>query len=287
MIRFLKHVITSEKGQVLPIVLALLVLGGLTIVPTLNYAATSLNSGQTIEKGVNGLYAAEAGVEDTLWCLKNDPPVSYPYSYQLPENVNQMQVGIQTEDKGAYTLYFDEVVQTEQHSDYLSVDGEMIWDAGVEAYKYIITVTWQPDSGVTIIHLVEVGARLPIGYSYQPGSASDFVDNLSTSEPDILDEPGVYMLSWELESPYPYVSEDNPVQTQTFYITGEGSQEGDYTWVVANRSDIGEVGEITGTLYRITVTATYPENGEITSKITADALIDGGTTYIISWQISK
>jgi len=135
--------------------------------------------------------------------------------------------------------------------------------------------------------LQEVGARLPIGYSYQSGSAAGFASNLSTGEPsETVDALEAYMLNWELGTPQPDVSEDNPVQTQTFYITGEGSQEGDYAWVVASRTDIGAVGEISGTSYRITATATRPEDGKTTAKIVADAMI-GGTTYIISWQISK
>jgi len=45
------------------------------------------------------------------------------------------------------------------------------------------------------------------------------------------------------------------------------------------------VGEITGTSYRITATATRPEDGETTARIVAEAMIEGGTTYIFSWQI--
>ena len=284
MFRFLKQVIKSERGQALPIVLALLVLGGLTIVPVLNHAATSLNAGRTIEKSVNGLYAAEAGVEDTIWRLKS----AISPSQQLPQNINRMQVTIQTENKGPYTLYSDELVHTEGHSDYLSVDGEMAWDGGAGAYKYITTVTWQPHPGTPVIHLVEVGTRLPLNYSYQTGSAGCFPNNLSTNEPtEILDGQGAQMLTWELASPYPSVSESSPAQTQTFYVTGVGNQEGDYTWVVANSRDIREVGEITGTLYRITSTATCPENGEITAKVVADVLVDGAAAYIISWRILK
>lgn len=282
MIRFLKQIMGSEKGQALPIVLSLLALGSLTIVPSLNYATTSLNSGQDIEKGIEGIYAADAGVLDTLWCLKNgmSPPE------QLAENINQTAVAIQTEDNGIYSLYFGELVQAGQHSDYISVDGEMVWDEQAEAYKYTITVTWQ--GGTPIIHLEEIGARLPPGYSYQAASAAGFAGNFSTGEPDeVLDSFGAYMLSWEFESPYPSVSETNPVQTQMFYIIGEGSQQGDYTWVVANRVDVGSVGEITGTFYKITATATRPENGEVTAEIMADVLIDGETTYISLWQISN
>ncbi len=282
MLRFLKQVISSEQGQALPVVLILLVLGGLTIAPSLSYATTSLNSGRLLQESVNGIYAADAGVEDTLWRLEN----GVPPSPQLPENINQLAVAIQTEDKGAYTLYLGELIQPGEHSDYLSVDGEIVWDEGAQAYKYTLTVTWQPDSGEPIIHLTSVGARLPIGYSYQAGSAAGFADNLSTDEPDeIVDAQGAYLLNWEFSSPSPSVSESNPVRTQTFYISGQGALEGNYTWVVASRSDIGLVGEITGTLYIITATATRPEDGKTTAKIVADAMIGDGATYIISWQI--
>jgi len=285
MIRFLKQIINDEKGQALPIVLGLLVLGGLMVTPTLNYAATSLNSGRIIEEGVNGLYAADAGVEHTLWCLKN--AISPPQ--QLPENINQMGVALQTEEKGNYTLYFGELIVAGVHSDYLSVDGDMVWDEEAQAYKYTITVTWQPDSGTPVIHLEEIGARLPPDIGYQPCDlATIFPDNLSTNEPDqVVDEVGALMVNWVLEPPNPSVSEDNQVQTQSFYLTEEGNPEGGYAWIVANRDDIGAVGEINGTLYRITATATRCGNGGTTAGIVTDVMIGAGTVDIISWQISK
>ena len=282
MIRLLKQVISSEKGQALPIVLALLILGGLTIAPSLGYAYTNLNSSRILGEGVKGVYAADAGVEDALWCLGH----GISPSQQLPENINLMEVTIQTEEKGTYTLYLGELIQPGEHSDYLNVDGEIVWDEEAEAYKYIITVTWQSLPGAPVIHLEGVGARLPVGYSYQEGSAAGFVDNLSTGEPDeIVDALGAYLLNWELGSPLPEVSENNTVQTQTFYSTGAGELEGDYTWVVANRQDVGAVGEIAGAKYRITATATRPEDGKTTAKIVADVMIGEVTTYIVSWQI--
>lgn len=280
MIKLLKQLISSQKGQALPIILALLVLGGLMIAPSLNYMATTLNHGRIIDKGINGIYAADAGVENALWCLTDN--VSPPT--QLAETINQMEVAIQTEYKEVYTVYFGELVQAGSHSQHLSVSGEIEPDG--EAYKYTITVT--REGGSTVIHLTEVGAKLPVDYSYQPDSAAGFANNLSTAEPDkVQDASGAWMLNWEFDSPYPSVSVSEPVKTQTFYITGEGSQDGHYTWVVANRSDIGEVGEIKGKLYIITATATQLQDGGITAKIVADVLMDGEVAHIVSWQISN
>ena len=285
MARFLKQMISSEKGQALPMVLALLVLGGLTIAPSLSYAGTSLNAGRILEESVRGVYAADAGVEDALWSLEN----GIPPPLQLLENINQMEVAIQTEDKGPYTLYLGELIEPGGHSDYLDISGNITWDEGAAAYKYTITVTWQPSSGTPVIHLEEVGARLPLGYEYQQYSSAMFPENLSTDDSEdkltkTLDTSGVWLLNWDLKSSNPSVSEGNPVQTQTFYITGEGSQEGHYGWVVASRSDIGAVGEITGNSYKITAAATRPGDGRTTAKIVAEVMI-GETTYIVSWQI--
>lgn len=265
----------------MPIVLAMLAIGGLTIATSLSYTTTSLNGSRIIREDVKGIYAAGAGVEQALWSLENDisPPT------QLSENINRMAVNVQTEEKGDYTLYLGELVQPGVHFEYLDVAGDMEWDEEAEAYKYTITVTLQDES---TIHLKEVGARIPPGYSYQSGSASGFAENLSTDEPEeILDTSGAYLLNWELAPPYPSVSQENPVQTQTFYITGEGSQEGHYAWVVANRTDIGVVGEVTGTSYKITATATNPEDGRITAEVITDVMIEDETIHIVSWQISK
>jgi len=282
MFRILKQILKAEIGQALPIILALLIIGGLTIVPSLNLAFSSMKSSRMLEAGTRGIYAADAAVEDALWSLANgmSPPS------QLPENINDMQVTLQTMDKGTYTVYLGELIEPGEHSEYLDVDGEITWDAEANAYKYTITVTWQPESGIPKIHLVEVGARTPVDYSYQAGSAANFTQNLSTDEPnETPDAQGAYLLNWGLDSPYPYVSENVSTRTQIFYITGEGDPEGYYTWVVANREDIGAVGEITGTAYRITATALCPETGETTAKIVAEAMIGGGLIYITSWQI--
>ena len=272
----------SEAGQAFPIVLALLVIGGLTIVPSLNLTFSSVKTSHMFEEGIQGTYAADAGVEKTLWALANSesPPA------QLPDDINDMQVDIQTVNEGEYTLYLGEFIEPGEHSNYLDVASNMTWDAGANAYKYTVTITWQAESGTPPIHLEGVGARIPIGYSYVDESAADFTENLSTDEPDeTLDSQGAYLLHWDLKPPYPELSDTEPVQTQTFYITGSGDQGGHYGWVVANREDVGAVGEINGTFYEITSTAVIPENSETAARIIAKVILEGTNIHIISWQI--
>jgi hypothetical protein len=280
--RIWRLITKGEPGQAFPITLALLVIGGLTVIPSLGLTLTSARTSNMLQEGIKGTYAADAGIEDTLWSLANG---AVPSS-QLAENINGMPVNIQTVDEGEYTLYLGEFIEPGKHNDYLDVTGNITWDDGAGAYEYTITVTWQPESGLPTIHLVGVGARIPPGYSYVAGSAADFGENLSTDEPDeTLDAQGAYLLDWPLGPPYPEVSETEPVQTQVFYINGTGDLEGYYAWVVANRNDIGAVGEITGTFYEITATALNPENNQTTATIVARAMIGSGNTYITSWRI--
>lgn len=282
MLRFLKQ-INDERGQALVIILVLLVLAGLMITPTLVHAANTMISIRTIEKNVNGLYAAEAGVKYALCNLESGT--------SNITNINQMEVTVQVEAGDPLVLYFGELIQGDQHSNYLIVDTEIVWDEEVTppAYKYTISVGWQAEPGAPEIHLKEVGGKLPLGYIYKVGSAE--VDgNLACRDPDELfeDGGGACMLNWKLQPPLPSVSEENPVRSQTFYITGEGDIEDYYAWVLASRSDIGKVGEIAGTLYTITATAIYPESGETTGKIVCTVLKqEDGTKNIISWQVSK
>lgn len=283
MLRFLKRLSGSEKGQALPIVLALLAIGGLTIAVNLNYVTICLKSSRIVAEDVKGIYAASAGIENTLWSLKNGvtPPT------QLSQTVNQMAVAIQTLGHGYFYLSNGnlEAFNEGQHANWIDVTST-ITPTGISGkYKYTITITKLPDCALNK-KLTEVGARLPIGYSYVSGSAASFPSNLSTSNPVnpiITDSVGACMPKWTLPNT-PITS----IQTQSFYITGSSGLEGEYAWVCGQSNDIGTVSEITGTRCIITAIATRPEDGKTTAKIVAEAIMnDDGAVNVVSWQIAK
>lgn len=268
----------EESGQALLAVLVCLIFGGLLIASSNSFIDTSFRYRLSLERNYQGLYAAEAGIEDVLWCIKHGTS----FRSELPQNLNGNQVTMQTTTTGNCTIYADEWITIGGHSTWLLVSGDVEDLAGDD--KYTITVTWNAESE-TIIHLSEIGAKLPPGYSYQPGSAADFGGNLSTEEPDDeLAEDGSHLLKWVFSSPRPHVEESEPVGTQEFYITGAGALENDYAWVSASREDIGAISELTGEVYTITATAT--KDGAVTARITANAMLFEGDLYIISWQVN-
>ena len=278
-----RRVTNDESGQAILATLVCLLLGGILIASCFGYINTVLKNRASMERGTRGLYAADAGVEDVLWCLSNGVSLHTA----LPQNLNGNQVSMQNELIGDYSLYAGEWITADSHNSWLLVSGDIVWDEVAEAYKYTITVTWNAESGTTI-HLSEVGAKLPIGYTYQTDSAALFGDNLSIDEPeDTLDSDDAHLLKWIFSAPRPSVSESDPTQTEVFYITGEDTLDNYYAWVVASREDIGYVSELNGTFYRVTTTATCIETSEVTASIITDILLSEGTTYIMSWQINQ
>jgi hypothetical protein len=91
----MKGTIREEKGSVLIMVLILLVVGGLILAPLLGLMSTGLLAGKVYEKKMDEYYAADAGVEDAIWTIKNDPPNSYPYEYPELLTVNNRSVEVE------------------------------------------------------------------------------------------------------------------------------------------------------------------------------------------------
>jgi hypothetical protein len=68
----LKKLIKGEKGQVLMTVLVVILFGSLILTPMLSYMGTGLKTGSKVfEDRMYLSYAADSGVEDGLWQVKN------------------------------------------------------------------------------------------------------------------------------------------------------------------------------------------------------------------------
>jgi hypothetical protein len=110
----LKSLMKDQKGQLLIATLLLLLIGSLIIVPTLGLMGTGITSGRVYEQKDDEIYAADAGVEDAMWHIRNnddennplikellgagydkyDYSTPYPYPYNLSVNGKNVAVNI-------------------------------------------------------------------------------------------------------------------------------------------------------------------------------------------------
>ncbi|MDO8578682.1 MAG: hypothetical protein Q7R50_05835 [Dehalococcoidales bacterium] len=122
----LKH----QKGQILPLLLIAMVVGALLIVPSLQYVGTHVRTGQVLKENVEGLYAADAGIEDALcriqanWADWSTTP-SWQLDYVLPGNPNQMTVEVTANVTD--TILGNKIVSKgtnppDQHTEWLSIN---------------------------------------------------------------------------------------------------------------------------------------------------------------------
>ncbi len=277
----------NQRGVALPIVLCVLAVGSLTIAASLNYSSTVLRSNRTVKQNVDGIYAAGAGIEHAVWSLSHGvPPLT-----QLPEQINHLSVNISTVSAGNFTLYLGDLVGFSSKSGVLSVTSNLTQN-GTNRYRYDIIVTREDVPGPETIHLQEVGARLPPGFSYNDTASRSDNKSLGSGNPIMTqDEAGAWMLQWQWSSsnrPKLEDAEGENIFILSFYITGDDVPEGEYAWTLADASGYGLYGELIGGRYVITADAVRPGDNRTISRIIADLIRQGeGTNYITSWKISN
>jgi len=290
----LKEIHKKESGQALILVVILLLLGGLIIAPLLGFMSTGLITGQVFEKKMGGLYAADAGVEDALWQLINNPPASYPYSYSLPD-VNGMSVSVLIEE--VTTLYGVFVGGGGVHEHWLEVESELVGyedpdGDGTGVYTWRLSHTNKHNSNVSI-HSITVSYSTEL--SYLSGLDDEDVAGLADGSfnDGIRDEvvAGSKKIStWEFEPPRPTIDgapdpEGEPpvynTVTCTFQLVGPEGAEGITAYLVTSRSDIGTVWEYEP----MKITATAQADDGSTVVIEAGVLQSSSTLLVGSWQI--
>ncbi len=271
--RRLTKVLKSEKGQALVVVLILMVLGGLLIVPCLNYTATSLNTGQVHKETMALIYAADAGVGDALWGIKNETvpinPFDYEteFSYFLPEEVNGKAVEVKIQQVWPLSGLESDANGTNPSS-HLMITGGIINE---EEGEYKVQMSYDGSAGDLLID--RVGVWLPPGFDYVTGSSS----GITTDDPtNILDWHGGKALEWDflpavnfIDLPAPAPPEPPPeggfvpaeeypsLRTLTFNVSPVGElAKGTYTWIRTTNINLYLSWDTNYSTYKISSTAT-------------------------------
>ena len=273
--KWLSTAIKREDGIALPAVLAMMALGSLLIVPSINYVATTLQAGEMVQEKFKGMLAADAGVEDALWKIENDTPTSFPHSYQLTD-INGMTVDIVIDEIDS--LAGEEVGATGGHEDWLNTVRTVTYDAGI--YSYTVNMT---NNGSGNIKIVKILIDFPPEAEYVNGSTTG---DITTDNPTINGSPttGITLI-WEMSAPYPSIA---PAETKQhlFELSGPPGIEDieGHGFIEAQRDDIGTVWDSDSRPYSIIAQAKNA-SAEVTATIRA-GVWTGVETDISCWQLN-
>jgi len=234
--------------------------GSLVITPTLSYMASGVKSSAIHQRLTGELYAADAGVEYAMWCIKNDE------SCDTSITVDGITVAI-TLGELSELPYGPVVTGDGVHADRLQVSSDLVADGDGTTFTHTYNIIIS-NVGPSTIKLEIIGARLPDGFTYNTGSSS----GVTSADP----QPDGSKITWDLGVPAPSVSSGEEV-TQTFRIWGTGTPDNYYSWVEARDEDIGVVSSCLG--YNIIAQA-----GSTT--IEANVVKNDSVVFPASWEIN-
>ena len=156
----IRRIVRTQGGYILALVLVVLVLGGLLLAPLLGLMGTGLISGRIYERNIDGLYAADAGVEHAMWKIENrDEDVS-----RLTQ-CNQSWTGNITEVNGKW----------------VDVEIELVRLEGDVPFDYRIVSRATGDDSETAIEAY-------VGGTARYSNFSGLLDHLITINKDLSDE---------------------------------------------------------------------------------------------------
>ncbi|MDO8568442.1 MAG: hypothetical protein Q7R57_06980 [Dehalococcoidales bacterium] len=259
----------------LPIALAMLALGGLLLVPSLNYASTSLKGEKIIENKAKSLYAAEAGIQDALWKLKYATVSPLPYTYGLT-GVNGMSLSVLIEE--VTTIAGEPIGPTGIHGGWLHINKTVTYSAGI--YTYTLSI-WNNGDGNMKVQ--EILIDFPSNLSYVTSSTAG---PITSANPEVVGDPQVgTTLIWDIPSPY-YTLNKGDTVNHTFRMSGPPGVQGveGHSLVQATREDVGVVWDSDSRPYTITSSA-RDASGNLAATIKA-GVWKGAQLQISCWQIN-
>jgi hypothetical protein len=176
------NIVKQQNGVALPVVLVMFAIGGLLVVPSINYMATNLKAGSATKAEFKGIFAADAGVEDALWQIKNDTP-DFLDPYTITD-INGMSVDINIDEVD--TIGGVPVGSTGGDAEDLVLETLVTDDSGTGNYTYTLSVT---NNGTGLLSVDKILIDFPSGVDYVSGSTSTNVTLPEYAEPSVIGSP--------------------------------------------------------------------------------------------------
>jgi hypothetical protein len=186
--KMLKRLIKTEKGQALPMVLILIVLGGLILGPLLTYTTSGLKVSQAYGRMADEFYAADAGIEDGLWQIKYDHLAELFGNYERydfeseygPYNVNVNDIDVEIKIENVWIPDIDEPADLDEANRLAGTDKLIIAGcvSAEEDDAQQVKIHYTKETGDPDLYIISIGVWLPPGFRYDElGESSLALEN--------------------------------------------------------------------------------------------------------------
>jgi Tfp pilus assembly protein PilX len=288
----MKKLAKGEKGYVLIAALVVLVVLGLIAGPLLSYMVNGLRAGHVAEVGATELYAADAGIQDALWRIKNlgladflpgydeyayfDYDPSWAWEYPIPGGVNGKNVTITIQnvwipmdvDAPARDTARAIIEGTGENDPQLTITGTV---SNPGASKYEVKISWdQTCAGPKNSQVSTIGVWLPSSFEYVMGS-SDLEEDSGQpyySTVSVKAHKGGHAVVWTPVSPVT-LNSFSPLGSFTFEFEYDGPQDqvpgAAVPWIVTTGDDGFCAWDADVKIYDIVSTASDPDIGSQTT----------------------
>lgn len=262
-----------EKGFAYVAVLILMLVGSLIVTPLLSYMTNGLITSKLYDEKAKALYAADAGIEDAYWNLKNDnTEATIPgynnydfatdFTYYLPEQVNGYDVEVTL--KNVWIPLDFEIPKPPATAEHLII-GEtgylpriMLSGSSEIAGTFQIKLQYipRPDDDKKEMKIKKLGVWIPHGFTYDVEGTCNFSSYISATLPNpvITSHKGGQAVVWSFDDypllgsvdpplpEFPGIDTDDDPMTSILTFQYKGPSERKFeavSWVEMNKPIIG------------------------------------------------
>jgi hypothetical protein len=276
----LKRAMRGQKGAAFTMVLILLVLGGLILAPLLGLMSAGLMAGQVYEDNMHVLYAADAGIDDGVWQIRNvDLADRFPdydeydyaaaWEYYLDDHQGGVAQVVLLNDKNVHVTIENVWIPKDipapdaAAAEQIIEEGKLIIAGSAsltEASTYELRITYDPCGGAANTQVETLGIWLPPDFEYDGDCSLE--GQVYYSEPDVTLYKGGHAVIWHFVSSI--LVKDFP-DTVTFQYSGPQGQTpaAALSWIVASGDYYAWDADVK--VYKISSTAIDPDTGKQTT----------------------
>ncbi len=276
------RLLRGESGQAFILVLVFLLLGSLTLVPTLSHISTALKTGEIYETKTNEMYAADSGIEDAIWQIKYDrlgvlfgDTENYPYifgsscSYSLDDSINDFTTNVTIENVwlptaiNPYASPADAKAAIERDITDNQTNRIVITDTALDDDDFRIKIDFYPAEDETNpLEISSIGIWIPHGFAYTgPSNLED--SPYDFAPPTVSPQSGGSVAVWDFSPPVEFG--DLPLLIPTsaevnfkFSANVTGARPAAVAWIVTSgplADEIPMCWDIDTKIYKVVSTA--------------------------------